>query len=411
MTPALLVVTTDVPLPANSGGRVDVWRRLLALREAGCRLALVCWRDASRVGPGDAAAEAELRRVCEHVHVCTIDHRPLSLLRRLACLPVMPSHAAARWAAAPRTELLQMASRFQPQAVLVDGLYGGALGQWLAFRLGCRLLYRAHNIEYRYMAAQRRLASGIKPHLGLTLNLIGLQRFERRLRSLSDRVFDISEQDLREWAAAGLDNGSWLPTPVPQDVAKALDHAPGARWDVLYFGNLHTPNNVDAVRWLVMEVLPRLPATVRVGIAGSSPSRAVMDCVSRDPRVELVANPPLMEDVVVQARVLVNPVRASSGVNLKSVEMLFSRAALVSTVAGVRGLSPAAAACFSVADDAAGFASAIERHLRAPFLGEGLAALHQREAARRPFTAAHTAQQLLAELVAPSAALSQKVPA
>ena len=31
----VLCISNDIPLPANSGGRVDVWRRLGALRAAG----------------------------------------------------------------------------------------------------------------------------------------------------------------------------------------------------------------------------------------------------------------------------------------------------------------------------------------------------------------------------------------
>lgn len=394
MTPALLVISTDVPLPARSGGRIDVWRRLQALHEAGWRLGLACWRDAGRGSPDDAQADAELRTVCEMLQVQTITHHPVQLLRRLCCLPWLPSHAAARWVTADRQRLLDAARRFRPHAVLVDGLYGGAVGAWLARKLGCRLLYRAHNMEHRYMAAQRALAADTRSRLGLTLNLLGLERFERRLRQNCDEVFDISPDDLREWQASGLSGGVWLPTAVPAAVARALDRGPGYRWDILYFGNLNTPNNVDAVRWLVDDVLPRLPSGVRVGIAGSAPGRALLDSLGRHPEVELVQDPAVMEDLVVQARVLINPVRASSGVNLKSVEMLFSRAALVSTSAGVRGLPRDAAACFAVADDASGFAAAIEHALQ-----HG-ADWQDRLTARQAFTADHTVTCLTAGLTA-----------
>jgi len=66
-----------------------------------------------------------------------------------------------------------------------------------------------------------------------------------------------------------------------------------------------------------------------------------------------------MAEVVGQARVLVNPMLAGSGVNLKSVEMLFSDAGLVSTTVGVAGLSDSAKRCFAIADSAEGFASAV----------------------------------------------------
>jgi glycosyltransferase involved in cell wall biosynthesis len=364
--PRILVIANDAPLPANSGGRVDVWRSLQALHRGGARLALQGWLDAGRGTHPDATLLQQLRAVCDTVNLTPITRSPREILQRLLRLAWLPSHAASRWVTLDRAQLLADARRFAPDAIWLTGLYGGASAIWLSRSLGVPLLYRSHNVEHLYMRRQLAHAVGLTQRLGLLANLIGLRRFERRVMRAARVVFDISQDDQAWWRAQGFAQVEWLPTLVDDDMARALSQPAEARFDVIYFGNLRTPNNVDAVRWLVEAVLPRLQRPgLRVLLAGSDPSADVQRLAASDARIELIANPPDMPSLVRQGRVLVNPVRAGSGVNLKSVEMLFTRSALVSTRVGVQGLPATVQACFALADDADAFARAIEQGLDA----------------------------------------------
>ena len=98
----------------------------------------------------------------------------------------------------------------------------------------------------------------------------------------------------------------WPPL-VDDDTAARLARAPATpQWDALYFGNLNTPNNVDAVVWWVGQVLPLLPGPeLRFAVAGSRPSATVREIVSRDSRVTLLADPPDLAERVAAARTLV----------------------------------------------------------------------------------------------------------
>ena len=117
-----------------------------------------------------------------------------------------------------------------------------------------------------------------------------------------------------------------------------------------------------------------------------------------DPRVTLLADPPSIPAIAGAARVLVNTVQGGSGVNLKSVEMLFSAAHLVSTPAGVQGLPDEAAACFAVHADAPAFARAVAQALASAGLPAADAAA--RAQARAPFAPAG-AVRVLAESLRP----------
>ncbi len=383
--PRILVVANDTPLPANSGGRVDVWRRLQALRQGGAQLAFQGWVDQGRGTHPDAALLQQLRATCDPATLTPITRSAGEIVQRLLRLAWLPSHAASRWVTLDRAQCLADARRFAPDVIWLDGLYGAAAAMWLSRQLGVPLIYRSHNIEHLYMQRQLAHAPGLKQRLGLLANVIGLRRFEHRVVRAAQVVFDISLDDRAWWRAHGLTQVEWLPTIVDANYAQALSVPTEPRFDVVYFGNLRTPNNVDAVRWLIEAALPLIKRPgLRVLLAGSDPSDEVRRLAASDRRIELLANPPDMAAVVRQGRVLVNPVRAGSGVNLKSVEMLFTRAALVSSRIGVQGLQPEVQACFTLADEPADFARAIEQALDQPVPPTQLA---QRQAVSHLFSA------------------------
>jgi hypothetical protein len=298
--------------------------------------------------------------------------------------------------------VLAWARAFRPTMLMLDGLYGVAVTRWLAQELAVPWVYRAHNIEHRYMRHQVVRAADWRLRLGLMVNLLGLERVERATVRDALRVLDISQADAAFWRQRGHTQVRWLPTLVDEAYTAGLAAAalPPPLWDALYFGNLNTPNNVEAVRWLVKEVLPKLGGRhMQIAVAGSRPNDEVRQLVAQDPRLVLVADPQDMAAVVGRARVLLNPVQAGSGVNLKSVEMLFSRAALVSTPAGVQGLGDSVAACFAVRADAAGFAAELLAAIDAPPVAPS--ELTVRHELRRAFEAAGVGAALLAGMQAP----------
>lgn len=356
----VLVIPNDVPLPANSGGRIDVWRRLCGLREAGADVALLCWYDAARDGPPTAQVQSQINKVVSSAAYAPIQRSVQEIAGRILNLWRWPSHVASRWVTINHKAVRAWAQEFQPDVILLDGLYGGAVAHWLASELRVPLAFRSHNIEHRYMAHLQRLQGSWKSRLGLAANLIGLKRFEHSMLKAADVVLDISLDDRAWWEHQGFKHVEWLPTSVDCNFVARLSEGCKQDIDVLYFGNLHTPNNVDAVRWLLTEVRPLLRNDLTITLAGSKPSPEVRALAKATTGVSLIDSPDDMAAIIRRAKVLVNPVRFGSGVNLKSVEMLFSRATLISTTVGVKGMSETAKKCFLIADTALAFANALD---------------------------------------------------
>lgn len=388
----------QMPYPATHGGLVDDWARLNAMKAAGADLALVTWYAERGQGLPKEHLDA-LLTVASVAHALPITGSWPDRIKRLVRLARWPSHVASRIPSGPvLASVWRSLDAFKPEAIWQDAVYPAWLAQAASRRYGVPLFYRSHNIEHRYMRGQVARATSLRDRLAWSLNLPHLKRVEFDTWRRASVAFDISMDDLNWWREQGFTNGVWLPPLVQPDKAGALlaplDHEPA--FDVAYLGNLRTPNNVEGVLWLLKEVWPRLlqrhPA-LRLQVAGSAPSSAIVEAIAGARNVVLLENPPDVAPVLRNARVLVNPIFGGSGVNVKSVEMLYTPARLVSAPQGVAGLPPHVARCFAIASEPEAFACAIERALDAGRLTGG-ADMLARQQARAEFDYARAADVL-----------------
>jgi polysaccharide biosynthesis protein PslH len=143
-------------------------------------------------------------------------------------------------------------------------------------------------------------------------------------------------------------SGRWLP-PLPEQAfrERPLDVQPS---DVLFLGNLRTPNNIQGLRWLVAEVMPLLRQRrpdLTLTVVGSRPSPELVAELQLAPGVRLQADEPDVLPWLFGARVLVNPVATGSGVQLKTLDMLMTDAPIVSRAQGLSGLPKRFAQAFA----------------------------------------------------------------
>ena len=369
----IVLVAQEMPYPPVHGGSADIWRRLCALRELGQDVFLITW---AYTGSGREIVPAHVERLAAETRQLRIFpvHRTFAgFASRLPHLLHLPSYAAARVLSKPVYGALREQVRtFDPDAVLLDGLLACPVAERLSADLGRPLLYRAHNREYAYLRGQRRIARSTRQRIGLTAATLHLRRTEKRIHRRARWVLDISIDDIAWWESRGFTNNLWLPPLLDPERWRNPSDIPGddrGDYDIGYLGNLRTHNNVEGICWFIREVLPRLAARrpgIRVLIGGSDPVSEILDLAKRSPAVTLMPNVPSPRDVLDRARVLVNPVFLSSGVNIKMIDMLGIGAPIVTTSAGAVGLTADVRRLFAIADDAEAFAAACSALIDAP---------------------------------------------
>jgi polysaccharide biosynthesis protein PslH len=357
----MTMVCHDLPFPANHGARVDMWRRIRAFRRLGVELQLICWGDG-----WDEEARAELSRVAEQVHVVLFQGGAIAHLSRALGLLSYPLEVTSRIIRGRALRRLSAAVRqFQPDVIWLDGLHGGELATRLSRDLEVPLVMRSHNIEHLYY--RRLLASATGwGKLRRQLSLLHLEQFERSVLERSAVFYDISMDDLNFWQSQGFKQGRYLPPLVDFSLPPEGDLQPD--YDVVFLGNLCSDNNVAGVTWFVNEVMPLMQAQlpdVRVLIAGSNPVRKILDLCGQRSGITLRVNPTDAAAVYRSGRVLINPVKAGSGVSIKSIEMLAAGRSIVSTAQGTAGLPDCVKPYFKIAIEAQSFATEIIQLLSA----------------------------------------------
>jgi hypothetical protein len=368
-----LLLAPDIPFPPNRGGRADVWRRAQALRETGCSV-IVAY-------PGEPPSERAMAAADAHgisllaferqgtvsaiwSWVSTRGDMPLFMHRR------MPTASAAQ-------RLLPALRKAGVNVVVCEGPWLWNLGRVLSMELQCRLVYRSHNIEHRYMNRQAQLEKSLFRKALMWLSFAGLESYERHCIAQSHMLLDISADDLAYW---GHPKGRWLP-PLPVSTRNSHGQRQGG---VVFVGNLRTPNNIAGVRLLLAEVLPRVRQacpSLPFFVVGSLPSEELEREIEK-------AGAVLRKDVAEPmewmrgADCLVNPVMDGSGVQLKMLDMLQTDRPVVTFAQGVRGLPREVAGVVNVVANADEMARTIVR-----WADQGFPDVSDRRAVRTAFNA------------------------
>lgn len=352
----ITVFYQDMPVPADQGGKADVWRRIAAFRSKGVAVQLVHWVP----GGVDACPKAQLHALGAGVDaLLSLDRggRPgwkhlLSVPPWLANLDASPTKMR---------EMIDSVRRFGSNAVWIEGPWTGEPASSVASALRLPLLYRSHNIEHLYMASQARAMKTLAQRFRTQLGFVHLRAYESALMARAQRVYDISCDDLLWWREMGIQRNHWLP-PVSETAAQGGCGEVAQDIDVLFLGNLSAPNNVRSVLWLVEQVWPRVVALdplAKLTIAGSGPSPDLRRSLESRPGVTLLPDVSDAVRTLARAKVHVNPALTGSGIQLKTMEMLMTSAPVVCTSQGAAGFPNWLKEHLAPVDDPGAFADRI----------------------------------------------------
>jgi glycosyltransferase involved in cell wall biosynthesis len=200
------------------------------------------------------------------------------------------------------------------------------------------------------------------------------RELEARLARECDLVWCISADDARAVSAAAPGAAvEVIPAShIPREEVPGFDEREG----ILFVGNFNHRSNLDAVHFLVRDVLPSLRrqlSGVSVDIVGPNAPAEVRAYAGVD-GVRVLGFVPDLEPLHARARVFVAPMRFGAGVNGKLGEALAHGLPVVTTTIGAEGMGIVHGSQAVVVDDPCGMASAIAGLYRDRELWERLSA-------------------------------------
>jgi glycosyltransferase involved in cell wall biosynthesis len=363
----LLWIGTKAPSPPVDGGRLLTLLTLRALAARGVEVTLVAPGSGSLAE--DSRAAEPLGSICRPRLVPVRPRSPL--LAGFASLAPGPPYSIRRHRLAPvRHEVASLLARETYDVVHVEQLQ--AFPQAApALESGLPVVLRAQNVESDIWWAAR---------AGRPLAGLWLARQARRLAGWegeairqASAVVALTEEDAGR--LQGLARGREVlvvRAPFPAELPCGMGELAGAP-ALVVLGSAGWFPNQDAADWFTADIWPevrrRTPAA-RLHLFGSGPSRG--------PGIELHPVPEDSRLAFAPGSVMVVPLRIASGVRMKILEAWARGVPVVATPTAAAGLGAEDGRQLLLANDAPGFARAVERLAVEPGLAASLTAAGRR---------------------------------
>lgn len=263
----LHIVSFDVPYPPNYGGVIDVYYKLVALKNAGIKIHLHCF-----IYGRDEAPELEL--LCEEVHYY---RRSRGLLASLTKRPYIVQSR--------RSDDLINRLMLDNYPILFEGLHS-------CFYIddkrlsGRKKIYRESNIEHHYyfhlFKAER---NPFKKFYFISASF-KLLLYQKILRHATMMLVVSKSDTIYLQNRFKSQRVIYLPSFHPNNQFAVI---PGKSDYILYHGKLSVTENHQAATYLIQKVFSHL--NYKLIIAGLDPPVHLIKLIDEHPNVELVANP------------------------------------------------------------------------------------------------------------------------
>ena len=303
-TDRLHIVSFDIPYPADYGGAIDVYYKLVALHEAGIRVVMHCTYK------GELKHYRELESLCEKVYYY---RRDMSVINQFSSLPYAVKGRI-------NEQLLANISA-DNDPVIFEGLVSCYYINHPALKNKV-IVFRECNVEHDYYRALSKASTSITNKVYYRLEAVKLKRFEPVIQH-ADCVLAVSHQDEEHYELTY----PHLPTyylPSFHQYNEVVSKTGRGNY-VLYHGNLSLAENIKAAKYICEQVVPLLP-DVKFVFAGRQPANAVRQLVEQLPNASLVANPSdkEMNDLVQNAQVNFLVTHQPTGLKLKLLNVLYA---------------------------------------------------------------------------------------
>lgn len=348
-----------MPWPADYGGVIDIYYRLLALHKAGVHITLHCFTYGRDKAP-------ELEDCCDQVFYYRRNMSPWQHLRKT------PFIAASR----DNDSLIHRLMK-DDAPILIEGLHSCELlrriRQAETTKPGSHrtILVRAHNVEADYYHLLARSERNPMRKTYLALEACKLRHYEPVLQ-LADAVLAITDADADIFRKMGCPKVFTIPPFIPLGQIETTDSSnrptPNAFPQtpyILYHADLSIPDNEWAVRWLQRKVMRYVNCPFVV--AGRNPRGTLRNYLSRYPNTTLVVSPSQeeMESLIAGAQCAILLTRQPTGLKLKLVNSLVLGQHCIVNSAMVAGTN--LADCCHVADSAEEIRQKMDELMHTPF--------------------------------------------
>ncbi len=342
MSKHLHIITHDVPYPANFGGVIDIFYKLVSLHKIGIKIHLHCFVNKRQ-------PQKEIEKYCETVH-----YYPRKKLTGIST--TLPFIVTSR----RNKNLLQNLNSNQ-YPILFEGIHSTYYLHKNEF-VNRQTFIRLFNIEYIYYTELAKNESNIFRKLYYIIEAKLLKKYEKNIATKAT-ILALSTQDASDckqmFDAKAVE---FIPVFLPY---KTINIEADKGLYCLYHANLAINENEKVAIWLIKNVFAKLQ--ISLIIAGNKPSKKIQNIAAKNKFVSIVSSPTEvnMQLLIAHAQINILPSFNNTGVKLKLLNALFNGRYCLVNKAGANG-SGVEELCI-IAETASNFMEHIEKYMLLPF--------------------------------------------
>jgi len=354
----ILIVASDFPYPTNHGARMDIWGRILALKQLGFYIDLVA---TVKKNPSEKELAVVRKIVRGDVIIC---QRKARLIDLVSMEPLQTKS---------RRLLTEIPLQRDYDIVLLESEYSLSILENPTLRVR-EIVLRIHNDEEKYLKELSRSASvGIRKFY-YWLESVKCRKLKSVVAAKVHNVMLISRAEFICFVGQFPNkNAIYLPPPLPPRIShKMVKVAP----KVLFIGSLFMVNNREAVDWYLKWIHPSLMDIhgYELIVAGNCRGEHGnwYNRLAMMPRVTFCNSPAELGPLYEASALFINPMLHGAGVKLKVVDAIINGLPVVSTTVGAEGSGLHNRQHLLIADDPVPFAACVREVLLNPVLGQEL---------------------------------------
>ncbi|MEI8137891.1 MAG: glycosyltransferase [Bacteroidota bacterium] len=301
MSNAINIISFDVPFPANYGGVIDVYYKLVWLNKAGIKIHLHCFNYGRDKSP-------ELEALCEKVYYYP---RKTGFLANLSLIPYT---VKSRQSVELEKNLLS-----NDFPILFEVLHTCYLLNNERFK-NRKKIYRHSNIEHDYYLELSRSEKNSLKKIYLKIEALKLKRFESIVH-FANVILAVNKTDA-DYFTKNYPKAKTLYLPSFHANEKLTCEAGKGNF-ILFHGNLSISENYEAAIWLIENVFSKI--NLPVIIAGLNPPAFLSDLIKNHQHINLIDSPveSEMTKLIHEAQIHVLYTAQPTGLKLKLLNVLF----------------------------------------------------------------------------------------
>lgn len=198
--------------------------------------------------------------------------------------------------------------------------------------------------------------------------------YERKILNYFESATIISHQDREFILHPSYERIAIVPNGVDSEYFKSFEKQVQPQYDLVFIGNMNYPPNVEAARYIVEEMLPRLQKkfpTISCLISGANPSKTVQNLKS-----EAVTVTGWVDDIRLSyqsAKIFIAPMRSGTGMQNKLLEAMAMGLPCITTTLANNAILAEPGEDILIADDTENMCKQVETLLQNPELYQKIA--------------------------------------